>query len=479
MKPLRSFLTLSHLRSGLMIGVGIAAILTLGLAGCGDDGSSKSTTPVPTTAVQVNMGDAPADWLLSFTMNVSSMTLQTSDGQSVTVAYSKTPLEMIHRLGTMEPVALIAAPRGTYTGAQLNIASCTFSYLDPNTGALQQQTINGPINASVPFSSNVSVGTTPLALNFDLDLLHSLSGETGSAFQFAPQFHISTGALSGGSGNTVNARYGGTYQLMGTVTGSAPDGFSIQGFQTANTFTFRVSTETQFQGRVTQMSQLGNGMGVMVTATLQSDGTYAAKRVRAMMSAPGAMGGGIITAVDAVPATQLTIVMQNGAGASVNTDYLSKTLLVHLQDTTTYGIDTDRVSLTGLPFEALFDASNLNPGQSVLPVSDGAITPIASCDPACGELTASSLELREQGFRGTATVDVNPGVVTSFTLTLPSDCAFTKLTTATEITVYQQPGTNVEQNTAITAGTTLRVHGLLFYSGGQWRLVASTISSTT
>ena len=183
--------------------------------------------------------------------------------------------------------------------------------------------------------------------------------------------------------------------------------------------------------------------------------------------------------VDAVPATQLTIVMQNGAGASINTDYLSKTLLVKLLETTTYEIDTDRVNMNGLDFTPVFDAGNIHAGQSILPLSDTAITAISSCDPACGELTATTVRLREQGFRGTATVDINPGVVTSFTLTLPADCAFTKLTGASTIKVYQQPGTNVEDNTAITAGTTLRVHGLLFFSGGQWRLVASTISSTT
>ena len=478
MKSLKSYLTLSHLRSSLRMATWIVAIVALGLVGCGGDGSS-STTPAATTAVQVNMGDAPADWLLSFSMNVSSMSLKTSKGESVTVAGSATPMEMIHRLGTMEPVALIAAPRGTYTSAQLNIASCTFSYLDPNTGALQQKTLNGPINASVPLGSNVTVGTTPLALNFDLDLEHSLSGTTGSAFQFSPQFHIATAALSGGNGNGMNARYGGMYQLMGVVTGASADSFSVKAFQIANTFTFRITAETQFQGRVSQASQLGPGMGVLVTATLQSDGTYAAKRVRATMSSAGAMGGGIITAVDAVPATQLTIVMQNGAGASINTDYLSKTLLVKLLETTTYEMDTDRVSLNGLNFVPAIDASNIHAGQSILPFSDTAITPISSCDPVCGELTASTVRLREQGARGTATVDINPGVVTSFTLTLPTDCAFTKLTGASTILVYQQPGTNVEDNTAITAGTTLRVHGLLFFSGEQWRLVASTISSTT
>ncbi|MGA8042978.1 MAG: DUF5666 domain-containing protein [Terracidiphilus sp.] len=450
------------------------------LAGCGDDGSSTPITPAATTPLQVNMGDAPADWLLSFSMNVSSMSLTTSSGETVSVASSATPVEMIHRLGTMEAIAQIAAPRGTYTSASLNIASCTFAYKDPNTHALMYKTINGPINASVPLGSNISVGDTPLALNFDLDLQHSLTSDGSGAFQFAPQFHIATGAPSGGngnSGNSVNARHGGMYQMMGVVTGVSSDSFSMKTSQATNNFTFRIATQTQFHGRVANMAGLATGMGVLVTATLQSDGSYQAQHVRATMNSGGAMGGGVIINVDAVPATALTLVMQNGAGASVNTDYLSKTLLVHLTDSTKYEIDSDRVSLTGLPFQPVFDASNVYAGQTVVPYTDGVVAVISSCDPACGEMTASTVRLHERGIRGTTDVAINPGVVTSFTLTLPTDCAFTALTGATQILVYQQAATNVEDSTAIAAGTMVRVHGLLFNNAGQWTMVASTISS--
>lgn len=86
-------------------------------------------------------------------------------------------------------------------------------------------------------------------------------------------------------------------------------------------------------------------------------------------------------------------------------------------------------------------------------------------------MTASSVILRERGFRSTTTADITPGAITSFTLKLPTDCAFTTLTGATEILVYQQASTNVEDSQTITAGTTLRVHGLPFKVGDQWVLV--------
>ncbi len=216
----------SYSRSSHLSVVLLGSALSVLLTACAGGGSS-STVPTPTansTTVQVNMGDAPAEWLLAFSMNVSSMSLTRSDG-SVTVINTGTPIEMIHRLGTMEPVALVAAPQGAYTGASLTVASCSFTYLDPETRKQVQKSINGPTTVSIPFGSSITVGTTPLAFNFDLDIEHSLTMDGSGAFQFSPQFHTSTGALGGGgngsgSGGSVNARYGGMYQMVHQQTGT-------------------------------------------------------------------------------------------------------------------------------------------------------------------------------------------------------------------------------------------------------------------
>lgn len=466
-----------------------ASLLILATA-CGSNSSpTPITPPVPSsTTVQFNMGDAPADWLLSFTMNVSSLSLTTSSGETYKVITGPVPVEMIQRLGIMEPIAVTGVPQQTYSRASISVGSCSFTYLDPVTKTQIQKTLTGPFESSIALDGSLKIDTTPYLFNFDLDLLHSLTTDGSGAFQFTPQFHHSIGALGtslstgaggngNGHGNGMNARYGGMYQMMGVVTNVAPDSFGILPLQSAHIFSFRVNDATKFQGRVQKMSQITAGMGVLVTALLQSDGSLLASRVRATMSGGGAMGGGIITWVDGLPATELTLVMQNGAGASINSDYLSRPLTVNLTTTTTYEIDTDRVILDGLPFVPSFDASNTFAGQSVLPFSDQAIMANPTCDPTCGTIAASTLRLREQGFRGTTDVAIIPGANTSFMLTLMPDCAFTTLTGATKVLVYQQPETNVEDQAAITAGTILRVHGLLFKNGNQWILVASTIAS--
>lgn len=467
----------------------LSSLVVLLLAACG---GSSATTPIPisptvdSSAVQINMGDAPADWMLSLTIDVSSLTLTTAGGGTYELTNGSFPVEMVQKIGTMEPVQLSTVPQQTYSGASVTIASCTFRYVDPITKKHIEKTLNGPFQSSIPFSSNVSIESTPYLFNFDLDLQHSLTRDASGTFHFSPQFHHSTGALptssavngnGHGSGNGMNARYGGMYQMLGVVQSISSNGFSMTALQSANAFMFKVNESTRFQGRIQQMSQLRNGMGILVTAALQPDGSLLATRVRATMSAAGATGGGIITAVEGIPATQLTIVMQNGAGASINPDYLSKPLTVYLTSKTQYEVDADRVSLSGLPFLPVFDASAIYAGQSVLAFSEEDGSKNATCDPTCGSITASTVRLREQGLRGSTDVDVTPGTTTSFTLTLMPDCAFTSLTGATEIVVYQQAETNVEEQMAIAAGATLRVHGLLFRNGEQWVLVASTIAS--
>ena len=80
------------------------------LLGCGGGTSSSSPNPLPnTTALQVNLGDAPSDRLVAVSMTIGSMTLTNGSGSSVTVVSSSTPVEMMHLMGTVEPISLPAS----------------------------------------------------------------------------------------------------------------------------------------------------------------------------------------------------------------------------------------------------------------------------------------------------------------------------------------------------------------------------------
>lgn len=465
------------------LSVGLIALFAL-VTACGGGDSGTIPPSSEATVVQINLGDAPADWVLAFSTTINSVTLHGSDGSNALVN-TAVPVELTRNMGTLEPLAVGLANQGNYTSATVTFGDCRVTYMDANTKTIQQKTIAGPFSADVPFGSGVTLGTTPLAFNFDLDLNHSLSVDNSGQFAFSPNFHFSFGAQNGsgsgsgnGAGNGMGPFFGGMQHMFGVVS-SIGNGYMVMtSLQAMNNFTIQTNAQTQFRGLATSLSQLTPGMGVWVNAALQSDGTLLASRINAMMRSGGIMGGGIVTAVDGSPATQITIVMQNGAGASINTDYLSKTLTVNLTADTTYSIDDDRVDLTSLPFTPVFDASNILLGQSVLPVDDSGNI-VSGDTSSAGTITASSISLQERGFRGTTDTNLTAGTATTFTLTLPTDCAFTTLTGATTITVYQQTGTNLQYQTDIAAGSTVRVHGLLFQNESQWVLVASTIASTT
>ena len=462
----------------------MAASAALALAGlltaCGS-GSSATTNPNPTptakTAVQVNMGDAPADWMLAFSMNISSMSLTGSNG-TVSAVSATTPMEMLHLMGTMQPLAMISAPQGSYTGASITIGSATVMYMDPTTKAPMQKTISGPITATVNFSSPITVGSTPMAMGFDLDLASSVTADASGNLSMNPVFHVTTGMQ--GSGSPLDPTDGGIQQMMGTVSGVSGSSFTMASMQAAQTFTFATNSSTTFEN-ISSMSMMTNGMLVAVDASLQSDGSLMATKVQSMMNSGGVMGGGIITAVTGQPPTSLTMVMQNGAGTGMMSSDFAAGATIDLSGSTTYEIDEDNVDMSGLPFTPVFDASHIYVGQSVMPISSTGMmsggSGMMGGSSMGGTITASEVALEPQGLTGTAATAITSGSTTSFTLTLPSDSAFTTLTGATSVTVIQQSQTTVAGTSPIASGSSMHAFGLLFFDAGQWKMVAARMGA--
>ncbi len=461
----------------------IAAGAVLALAGiliaCGS-GSNATTNPSPTpaakTAVQVNMGDTPADWMLAFSMNISSMSLTGSSGTVSTVS-SATPIEMLHLMGTMQPFAMISAPQGSYTSASITIGSATVMYMDPTMKAPMQKTISGPITATVNFSSPVTVGSTPMAMGFDLDLASSVTADASGNLSMNPVFHVTSGMQ--GSGSPLDPADGGIQQMMGMVSGVTGSSFTMTSMQAAQTFTFATNSSTTFDG--TSMSGMSSGMLLMVDASLQSDGSLMATKVQSMMNSGGVMGGGIVTAVTGQPATALTIVMQNGAGTGMISSDFASGVTIDLSGSTNYEIDEDNVDMTSLPFTPVFDASHIYAGQSVMPISSSGMmsggSGMMGGSSLAGTITASEVALTQQGLSGTIATAITSGSSSSFTLTLQSDSAFTTLTGATSVKVFQQSQTAISGTSPIASGASVHAFGLLFFDAGQWKMVAARIGA--
>ena len=453
-------------------------VLLFFLLGCGGTNSSKNPNPQPnTTALQVNFGDAPSDRLVAVSMTIGSMTLSNSSGGSVTVVSSSTPVEMMHLMGTVDPISVMNVPQGTYSGAAMSISSATVMYMDPNTMQLVQKSVSGPMNATVNFSPNLTVGTSPMVLNMDMNMASSVSIDQSGNVTMTPTMTASMSPCC--TGNSQDPENGGMEHMTGTVVSSSGSSFSMSMMQSSQNISVATGSGTQFDG-MGGMGSMSNGMLVMVDAVMQNDGTFMAQKVQSVMSmSGGSMAGGLVTGTTGSPVSQLTLAMQDGAGSGMMGSYLAGTTTVDVSSSAAFNIDSDNVDMTNLPFTPIFDGTTIFKGQCVRAVSSSGMMSGGGMGGMMGggTISATEIDLEPQGLSGTVS-GYSGSAPTTFTLTLPSDSAFTSLTGATTVTVFQQAGTEMWGLMGLTDGSTVHVRGLLFFDAGTYKLIAGRIMAS-
>src|SRR6266568_6614248 len=284
MKTFRSARTMNFACQVACSAIAMSLLLLLGCGG--STSSSPNPNPQPnTTALQVNLGDAPSDRLVAVSMSLGSMTLTKSGGGSVTVVSSSTPVEMMHLMGTVEPISLMNVPQGTYSGASISISSAVVMYMDPSTMQLVQKSVSGPMTATINFSPTLTVGTSPMVLNLDMNMASSVAIDQSGNVTMTPTM---TALMNpGGSGTSQDPENGGMEHMTGTVMSFSESGFTMSMMQSSQNISVTTGSNTQFMG-MGGMGSMSNGMMVMVDATMQSDGTFMAQKVESMMSMSGA-----------------------------------------------------------------------------------------------------------------------------------------------------------------------------------------------
>ncbi|GLH74964.1 hypothetical protein GETHLI_34660 [Geothrix limicola] len=458
----------------------------LGFLGCGGSASTStgatSTPPTPAaTPMQVSLGDAPADWIMAFGMTVNGITLTSASGTSVNVVPAATPMEMMQTMGTVQPLSTLSMPQGTYTQATVTVSSVAMSYMDPATHTTKQKTMAGPFTATVPFSPAMTVGASPMALNFDMDMAASVSIDGSGNVTFTPMLSAKT---ANAPGTGTNPWQGGMQHQVGRVSAVSGSTFTMSSMMGVQTTTFATNGATQFPSAgLTGMGMMSTGMMVAVDATLQADGSYLAQRVEAMgVDAAGMMGGGLVTSLTGNPPTQLTLMANGGLGGGMMAASMGGTITGSLPASVPFSIDADGTDLANLPFTPAFGPVSLALGQRVEVTSPGALMGGGMMGggmtgSGLGTLTASQVRLEPQGLHGTVSNYTTAGSQASFTLTLPADSAFATLTGASTITVYQQAGTQFQGLTAPANGAAIQARGLLFHDAGTYKLVASWITA--
>jgi len=447
------------------------------LLGCGGGTSSSSSSPNPqpnTSTLQVNIGDAPSDRLVAVSMTIGSMTLTNSSGSSTTVVSTSIPVEMMHLMGTVEPISLMNVPQGTYKGATVNISSAMVLYMDPTTMQLVQKSIPGPMSTTINFNPILTVGTSPMVLNLDMNMASSVSIDNSGNVPMTPTMTASMNPCC--TGNSQDPENGGMEHMTGTVASFSGNSFMMSMMQIAQNVSVNTGSGTQFEG-MGGMGGMSNGMIVMVDATMQPDGSFMARKVQSMMAmSGGSMADGIVTSLTGSPVTQLTIGTMDGTGSGMMGSDLAGTMTVNVSPTATFNIDSDNLDMSNLPFTPTFGENTIFKGQRVEAVSSSGMMSGGGMGGMMGggTINAREIDLEQQGLSGTVSGYAGTAQ-TTFTLTLPADSAFTTLTGSTSVTVFQQAGTALGGMTAITRGSTVHVRGLVFFDAGTYKVVAGRI----
>jgi predicted small secreted protein len=428
----------------------LCVVFALLLTGCG--GGSKNTVSTGAGQIVLQTGDAVNDQIAKFELNISSITLTGVSPTATTANLLAKPaeVEFSHQAGTFEPLTLANLPPGTYSGATISVTSAEVVVINGTTPTQVPATISGG-TVTVTFP-NITVTTTPLFLNFDLDLAASvvLNGTPITSATVTPKFNV-TSAATPPAGNEGNEDHdnGELEDVHGSVKSIAAPNFTITTKTTD--ITFATDANTRFKDGITQLSDLKVGDIVEVDGVTKSDGTKLATKVEREGNQNGEEAEGLISALDN-PLTKITIVHQVDSTGSSSSPV---TVDVGVNSSTVYSVRADKLNITA----PLFDATHIGKGQRIEADSSTNTTP----------LLATKVKLREQALIGT--VAASPAPTTSgFTLTISPTSAFGTLSGATSVPVTFANGATLK--TTPVAGATIRVRGLVFFNAGAYSMIA-------
>ncbi|HET9166555.1 MAG TPA: DUF5666 domain-containing protein [Candidatus Angelobacter sp.] len=429
----------------------LCVVFALLLTGCGGGGS---TNQVSTGAGQVVLqtGDAVNDQIAKFELNISSITLTGVSPTATTANLLAKPaeVEFSHQAGTFEPLTLANLPPGTYNGATITVTGAEVVVLNAGVPTKIPATISSG-TVTVTFA-NITVTSTPLFLNFDLDLAASvvLNGTPITSATVTPKFNV-TSAATPPAGNEGNEDHdnGEMDDVHGSVKSISAPNFTVTTKTTD--ITFATDANTRFKDGITQLSDLKVGDIVEVDAITKSDGTKLATKVEREGGQNGEEAEGLISALDN-PLTKITIVHQVDSTGSSNSPV---TVDIGVNSSTVYSVRTDKLSITAPPF----DATHIGKGQRIEADASNNVTP----------LTATKVKLREQALIGTVAASPAP-TASGFTITISPTSAFGTLSGATSVAVTFANGATLK--TTPVAGATIRARGLVFFNGGVYSMIA-------
>ncbi len=466
---------LSERRFPRALWIAVFAALVSAVA-CGGGNRNSGTTSAGTSTMQFRLGDAPADRVISFEVTLASpiVLTPTGGGSDVNVTLGDNRLEITHTSAASEPLVISSIPQGSYTSAKLTVNHPEVTFIN-SAGVVQKIESNASTQVTVSLNPALTVGASAGVVTIDLNAANSLTFDgqgnvtgfnfTGSSFVF------STKAL--GNGENEQDDEGEIEDLVGMVTSVSGNNFTISVGQSVQ-LTFATDANTEFKDGVTNVASLVNQI-VKVEGFTKPDGTLYAKEVEGV--GDEAELEGFITTVTGNPATAMTLVSQDGAGAGMDKSKMGEAFTINVN-----GLQTSkyRVKQGGLNFDGLdvpsatfpFDATTIHAGQRVEIDTDTTI-PAAG-----GTVVADKVNLQQQTLTGTVSAMSADAAPRTITLTVPADSALATVSGVLTVTVFDQAKSDHHRmSSTVNVGDQIRVRGLVFFTSvGQANMIARRIT---
>jgi len=475
-------------------------LLSGGLAGCGSGstvGTGGGGGGGGSTAVTLMVSSAANDALSRFSLFLNTLTLTSQSGKTVNLLTTPQQVEFTHLNGNPEPLLNLSVPQDVYTSATATVGAASFTCLVQNNGSDTTDTYaygytpDDQVTVNLPATVRVQGGA--MALQLELEVSQSASFPTTCTsigiwpYTITPTFDLTEMQLAAQPTNSTNGRLTAVEGLVSAAgaggnsfTLTAPDGtnaFEIstsgQVVNSAN-WNWPVSTNsnTVFQG-VGNAAGLAVGMPVDMDGALQSDGSVLATRVAVLDTNTTELTvntGPLMFVSDAVPS------LYDANRQFEGSEQLMDGWLAYDFSNTAFAVWGGLTNTATLPFGAAFDSSNMVAGQMV-----SLTTHVTQPGEGTSSyVPAATMTLMPQTIDATVNGVTAQGNFTVYTVTLAPYDTFpqfavqggqtTLLGNPQQVIVYADSNTQMLNSSAVTAGSVVRLTGVVFNDGGTLRM---------
>jgi hypothetical protein len=482
--------------------------LCFGIVGCGGGGTKTTTPPASSVPVVLTIQDQPPAGLttLSFGIQITGVSLQSSSGSSSDVSLLTTPITVnLSNLQTVNSLlANTAAPAGTYSGITITFAAPQVSVLNNTTGTLTDGASGScPVSTTAPCSLSPALASstamitstpfpltltagTPIQIALDFDSADSLVN-TAQVLSINPSVTVTTNTTANATTNNIADFTNGT----GQVTSASNNQVVVTDLSTGQPLTLTSNANTTFNGFNTSATcTTANTFGCVQTGqnvnfNFGIAGAAGSGPTLSSLNLNNGVTNGVTGTVISTNPLEVVVTNESPAFSGASSGVaVGQVVMVNPSTGATFSAQTNGATLpAGLTFSG---ANNLGIGQSVLLDSTGFT---AGTGTAPGTVATDNVTLVPSQFGGTVNTldstdqsfDIN-GLNGQFTGNNISDVTV-DTGTGTAFT-----GGTMNNFTGLAAGNTVNVGGLLFNSpteggapvlvGGQVGVTGTTAAAT-